>query len=237
MSSLWLAGLVDNQALVFLSIQYIINVVMTIPALLFLDRRGRRRPLLLTGSILVALWMFLVGGILGQYGAPTDEVGGNYSIRYTISGPPSKAGIAFTYLFVASFAPTWGPGIWVYVSEIYPLSARGMANGLAGACYWAFNFALAFFVPSAFERITYRTYFIFGAFNLAAFVQEYFQYPETCGKSLEEIETIFTAHEKPWSTKKKPLRPDEEAKAIATATLGDQEKGQSTYGQMDSKDS
>lgn len=58
-----MAGLKGNNVLLSSSIQYIINVVMTIPALIWLDRWGRRTPLLV-GAVLMMTWLFAVAGIM-----------------------------------------------------------------------------------------------------------------------------------------------------------------------------
>jgi hypothetical protein len=51
-----MAGLSGNNLLVSSSIQYVINVAMTVPALLYVDRWGRR-PTLLIGALLMATWL------------------------------------------------------------------------------------------------------------------------------------------------------------------------------------
>jgi hypothetical protein len=51
-----MAGLSGNNLLVSSSIQYVINVAMTVPALLYVDRWGRR-PTLLIGAVLMATWL------------------------------------------------------------------------------------------------------------------------------------------------------------------------------------
>lgn len=56
-----------------------------------------------------------------------------------LSGAAAKGLIACTYLFVASYAPTWGPVSWVYPPELYPLRLRGKAVALATSANWAFN--------------------------------------------------------------------------------------------------
>src|SRR5277367_2425143 len=89
-----------------LRIQYVINVCMTVPTLLFIDKWGRR-PLLLWGALLMALWLFIVGGVMGSYGNAVTSIDGNSNLTWQVTGPPSKAVIACTYLFVATFAPTW----------------------------------------------------------------------------------------------------------------------------------
>lgn len=105
-----MAGLSGNNLLVSSSIQYVINVIMTIPGLYLLDVVGRR-PLLLVGAILMMTWLFANGGILKSYGhyAGPQGVDGTPEASWSVTGPPSKAVIACSYLFVASYAPTWGP--------------------------------------------------------------------------------------------------------------------------------
>ncbi|KZF26921.1 general substrate transporter [Xylona heveae TC161] len=188
-----MAGLTGNQNLVSSSIQYVINVVMTIPALLYVDRWGRR-PTLLIGAALMMTWLFADAGLLATYGhyAGPNGVGGIKEASWSVHGPPAKAVIACSYLFVASFAPTWGPVSWIYPPELYPLRVRGKAVALATSANWAFNFALGYFVPPAFVNIQWKTYLIFGVFCFAMFIHVFFMFPETAGKTLEETDAIFT---------------------------------------------
>ncbi|KAH8663434.1 sugar transporter [Tricladium varicosporioides] len=187
-----MAGLKGNNVLLSSSIQYIINVVMTIPALIWLDRWGRRTPLLV-GAVLMMTWLFAVAGIMATYGhaAPVGGLNGIAAESWITSGAPAKAIIACSYLFVASFAPTWGPVSWVYPPELYPLRVRGKAVAVCTSANWAFNFALGYFVPPAFENIKWKVYIVFGVFCASMFVHVFFMFPETAGKSLEEVEAMF----------------------------------------------
>lgn len=186
-----MAGLTGDTLMVSSSIQYVINVVMTIPALLWVDRWGRR-PTLLVGAFFMMLWLFINAGLLASYGHPAPADRAVEAQSWLISGPPSKAVIACSYLFVASFAPTWGPVSWIYPPELFPLRVRGKAVALATSANWAFNFALGYFVPPAFVNIEWRTYILFAVFCAAMFVHVFFMFPETAGKTLEEVELIFT---------------------------------------------
>lgn len=165
---------------------------MTIPALLYVDRWGRR-PTLLAGATLMMTWMFANAGLLATYGEYAGPEGVNHTPEAStrISGPPAKAVIACTYLFVASFAPTFGPVSWIYPPEIYPLRVRGKAVALSTSANWAMNFALAYFVPPAFVAITWKVYLVFAVFLVAMFVHVFFMFPETANKTLEEVESIF----------------------------------------------
>lgn len=191
-----MAGLEDTL-LVSSSIQYVINVVMTIPALLYVDRWGRR-PTLLIGACLMMTWLFANAGILASYGhyAGPDGVNGIKEASWEVRGPASKAIIACSYLFVASYAPTWGPVSWIYPPEILPLRVRGKGVALATSANWIFNFALAYFVPPAFVNIKWKVYIVFAVFCVAMFVHVFFMFPETAGKTLEQVEDIFTDYDR-----------------------------------------
>ncbi|KAF5859520.1 hypothetical protein ETB97_002761 [Aspergillus alliaceus] len=188
-----MAGLNGNNLLVSSSIQYVINVFMTIPALLWLDRWGRR-PTLLIGAMLMMTWMYANAGLMAAHGkaAPPGGLNNTPAESWEITGPPSKAVIACTYLFVASYAITWGPTSWVYPPELFPLRVRGKANALCTSFNWAFNFALGWFVPPAFENIKWQVYIVFGVFCTAMCIHVFFMFPETTGKTLEDVEAIFT---------------------------------------------
>ena len=143
--------------LVSSSIQYVINVVMTVPVLLLVDRVGRR-PMLLVGSTFMATWLFANAGIMASYGTDPGPggVGGIKEASVQVTGPASKAVIACSYLFVASYAPTWGPVSWIYPSELFPNRLRSKAVALATSANWAMNFALGYFVPPAFVNIRWQ---------------------------------------------------------------------------------
>ncbi|KAJ5734917.1 High-affinity glucose transporter [Penicillium malachiteum] len=199
-----MAGLSGNANLVASSIQYVINVVMTIFALLFIDRWGRRTPLLV-GSTLMMIFMFANGGIMASYGVPAPKGGVDHVAEesWDLSGSPmaAKGVIACTYLFVASYAPTWGPVSWIYPPELFPLRLRGKAVAVSTASNWIFNFALSYFVPPAFENIQWKTYLVFGVFCFAMTIHVYFCFPETAGKTLEDVEGMFTTPGlRPWKT-------------------------------------
>jgi len=187
-----MAGLTGNTLLVSSSIQYVINVVMTVPGLLLVDRVGRR-PTLLVGSTLMAIWLYANAGILAMHGTDPGPggVNGQPEASVQVSGAASKAIIACSYLFVASYAPTWGPVSWIYPPELYPNHLRGKAVALATSANWAFNTALGVFVPPAFVNIKWKVYIVFAVFCTVMTIHVFFLFPETAGKPLEEVTEIF----------------------------------------------
>lgn len=133
----------------------------------------------------------------------------------TVTGGPAHTIIAFCYLLIIIYAMTLAPVAWVYAAEVWSLETRARGMSLAAVANWLFNFALGHFVPPAFRNITYETFIIFGVLCLGAAVQAYFTYPETCGKTLEEIEVLFSkGGPKPWKTKPGGSRLEAEIEAV-----------------------
>lgn len=197
-----MAGLTGNVGLYSSSIQYIINVLMTVPALVYIDRWGRR-PTLLIGCTLMMIFMYANGALLAKYGHPAPE-GGLHGVpqqSWEIAGSPSRAVIACTFLFVASFACSMGCVSWIYPPELFPLRVRGKGVALSTSANWVFNFALSYFVPPAFVNIKWKVYIVFGVFLTVMTIHIFFVFPETAGKSLEEVEEMFLSKAKPWQTK------------------------------------
>lgn len=158
-----------------------VNLLLTLTALLLLDRLGRR-PLLLWGlaGMVVSLLMLALSF--------TGDV-------KTISGPLMVASLM---LYVGSFAIGLGPVFWLIISEIYPLRARGLGMSLATVLNWAANLVVALlFLPLA-QAIGFSG--TFGLFALLAAGAWFFSethVPETKNRTLEQIESH-------WHTKKKP---------------------------------
>jgi len=184
------AGLTPRRGnLIADSVQYVLNVLFTIPAILYIDRWGRR-PMLLFGTVIMAFFLFLVGALQGHYGK-WGTVDDSRVWLITGHGAVTRGVIVCSYLFVCTFAITMGPVSWTYPAEIFPMRVRAKAISLSTASNWLFNFGLAWAVPPGLANVAYKTYFIFGTFNLAAFIHVYFMFPETAGRTLEEVEDIF----------------------------------------------
>ncbi|KAI9729434.1 MAG: MFS sugar transporter [Cirrosporium novae-zelandiae] len=203
------------------SIQYILNVVMTLPAIIWLDKWGRR-PSLVLGAFGMATFLFIVGALEGSYGQPNPHTDPRMdALTWVLIGhkPVSKAIIACSYLFVCTFAITWGPTSWTYPSEIYPSKIRAKAVSLSTASNWIWNCALAFFVPPALSNINWKTYMMFGTFNSAACIHMFLTAPETKGKTLEEMDVVFESGRPAWKGVPKGSRLDEVQKKIEEGGL------------------
>ncbi|KAF2807674.1 general substrate transporter [Mytilinidion resinicola] len=181
------------------SIQYIINVAITLPAILYIDRWGRR-PTLLLGSLSMATLLFISGALQAGYGSPvlrSDSPDAALSWHIVDNPPVSKTIVACSYLLVATFATTWGPVSWTYPAEIFPNRIRAKATSITTAANWIFNAALAFAVPPLLYSINWKMYMIFGTFNMIAFIQVFLMVPETKNFTLEEMDVVFEG--RPWA--------------------------------------
>jgi hypothetical protein len=163
--------------------------------------------MLLFGTLSMAFFLFLVGILQGRFGSWSVLDGARVWVIHGHSSV-TRGVIVCSYLFVCrfvhapclicwfvlivpSFAITMGPVSWTYPAEIFPMRVRAKAIALSTASNWLFNFGLAWAVPPSLSTIAYKTYFMFGTFNLAAFIHIFFMFPETAGRTLEEVEAIF----------------------------------------------
>lgn len=110
--------------LVTASIQYIINVALTLPAIVYIDKWGRR-PSMLVGSFFMMTFLFTSGALQAVYGEPNADATRtpqNSDITWIVlnNTPVSSGIVACSYLFVAAFATTWGPASWTYPGKLLP---------------------------------------------------------------------------------------------------------------------
>lgn len=211
-----MAGLSGNVALISSIIQYVIFLVTTGGMLPIIDRFDRRM-LLMVGSVLCAILHFASGGVMASYGHYVDAVDGNEILKWSIDGAPAKAVIALAFIFVGVYGLTWAPVAWIYCTEVFPLHYRAKGTGLAAAGNWAFNLALAWFVPPAFTNIQWKSYMIFGTFCVAMTFHVFFMFPETARKTLEEMDYIFDHNIPAWKSKNAGIGLDERVNDMKTA--------------------
>ena len=181
-------------------IQYVLNVALTLPAILFLDTWGRR-PTMLFGSFGLGVCLFVNGALEATYGEPNPDASfHSTAVSWVVISHPtvSRVIIAFSYLFVSIFAVTWGPTGWLYASEIFPSGIRAKAVSLTTASNWGWNCAIGFGAPPLIWSVNWKMYMIFGSFNVLAFIHVFFAAPETKGKTLEEMDEVFDTRRPAW---------------------------------------
>lgn len=149
----------------------LVNVIFTVVAIMTVDKWGRK-PLLITGSIGMAIGMFAVAGL-----AYFDIIG--------------ISTLVFIIIYTASFMMSWGPICWVLIAEIFPNKIRGQAVAVAVAAQWTANYLISSTYPAMMEFSGAMTYAFYGTMAVLSAIFVWKMVPETKGKTLEEMEKLW----------------------------------------------
>jgi SP family xylose:H+ symportor-like MFS transporter len=171
-------GASTDNALLQTIIVGVANIVFTLIALVTVDRVGRK-PLLILGGGVMAVAMITLGFLFH-------------------SGHVGTFALVAVVAYIAGFALSWGPVVWVLLAEIFPNAIKGKAMALAVAIQWIANL----FVSWSFKILDSNSalnelfnhgfaYWIYGVMSVlaAAFVWRYV--PETKGQRLEAIQSLW----------------------------------------------
>jgi MFS family permease len=153
--------------------------IATIPAVLYIDRLGRK-PVLAVGALGMGFCHLVIAIILAK------NIG-----RFAEEKAAGWTAVVMVWLFVINFGYSWGPCAWILIAEIWPLSTRPYGTALGGSSNWMNNFIIGQITPDLLERITYGTYILFGLVIILGAVFIWFFVPETKRLTLEEMDTIF----------------------------------------------
>ncbi len=176
-AELWrAAGFSEHDALWTNVVSGSVNTVSTLIAMAFIDSLGRRK-LLLIGS--VGMFFSLSGVALGFY------------LRANVWG--IRAALGFANLYVVFFAATWGPVLWVLLSELFPNHIRGAAMAIALGFHWLANFAVTMTFPWLLKSLGLTVaYGIYASFALLSFVFVRRFVRETRGIELEALSNVMS---------------------------------------------
>lgn len=153
----------------------VVNFVITIAAVVLVDRMGRR-PLLLAANAGACIFCTLL--VIGYV--------------YTI---PSLL-VVSVFLYVASFAIGIGPIPWMMTSELTPTYASSSVGSMGTCVNWSVNFLIGQCFPVIFAHIAGYSFVVFAVFAALSFLFTLFFLPETKGKSLEDIVKSYEKHRK-----------------------------------------
>ncbi|GEQ66513.1 hypothetical protein JCM33374_g176 [Metschnikowia sp. JCM 33374] len=166
------AGWVGRSAIFMTGINSLVYIASTIPPWYLVDGWGRK-PLLLTGAIVMAISLFSIA----------------YSLFLNDTYTPQVV-VGFVILFNAAFGASWGPIPWM-MNEVLPNSVRSKGAATSTATNWLFNFIVGEMTPILLDVIKWKTYLIPGASCVLSFLCVHFLFPETKGLSLEDMGSIF----------------------------------------------
>lgn len=197
------AGMTHSMAMLMAGVDSIFYFAGALTPIWTVDRFGRRF-LMYAGLIGQAITLLIVGG--AQYCVEQGD------------SRASPAVIVFVIAYNFIFGAAWLGLAWLYPSEIFPTALRAKGNSMSTGANWLGNFVVAEIAPVLFQYAKYWTFLMFGILNVIFLVPIYLWYPETNGKSLEEIEVLFATED---------LQADSKsiASAIGSVSAYDKEHG------------
>jgi SP family xylose:H+ symportor-like MFS transporter len=156
-----------------------VNFLFTFIAMFTVDKLGRK-PLMIIGSVGMITGFMMLG----------------ITLKIEQVGLVSLIGVL---LFIGSFAMSLGPVTWVLLSEIFPNKIRSMAMSTAVAAQWAGNYLISQSFPMVAESSMNLSpawngslpYFLFSFFILLIIIFTVKFLPETKGRSLEDLESVW----------------------------------------------
>jgi SP family xylose:H+ symportor-like MFS transporter len=171
-------GSSTDASLLETSILGVVNLIFTLLAIKWVDKMGRK-PLLYIGSTGMTISLAAVGFFI------YNEAVGNYVLPFLI-------------LFMASFSISWGPIVWILLSEIFPNKIRSLALAISVFIQWVANFIVTQLFPSLVEnqwlKDNFNGAFPFYLFSVICLFSLFFVWkkvPETKNKSLEQMDALW----------------------------------------------
>jgi sugar porter (SP) family MFS transporter len=164
------AGFGNSSALLQTAVMGMMNLIFSIVSMFFIDRVGRKR-LMIVGSIGMCIAMFLLAWTF-----VSGHTGG-YFVLLCIMG------------YLAAFAFTLGPVVWVLIAELFPNRVRSYAVAISTFVLWGANFVVSLTFPYLLKSLQGWCFAIYGSMCVLCllFVLKYLH--ETKGKTLEQIES------------------------------------------------
>jgi SP family xylose:H+ symportor-like MFS transporter len=171
------AGFDTNASLFQQIIVGAVNLLFTVVAIKTVDKLGRK-PLQIIGALVMAVAMLALGG----------------AFALQIKGVTP---LLCVLVYIAGFAVSWGPVVWVLLSEIFPNQIRGKAMAVAVAAQWIANFVVSstFLILDKNPYLTDKfhhgfAYWIYGVMSVLAALFM-LMVPETKGKTLEQMQKLW----------------------------------------------
>lgn len=149
--------------------------------LFFVDRFGRRKPLLI-GAVGAGFAMFY----LAIYIKVSNSL---------VKTPPKDAGanaaVAMIFIYAFFYGFSWNGIPWLFTAEVLPTRVRTLGMAIGTCLQWLSQFIVVYSLPHMITSIGYGTFLFFGSCTVCAFIFAYFFVPETGGVMIEDMVYIF----------------------------------------------
>ncbi|KAK9328271.1 general substrate transporter [Lipomyces starkeyi] len=170
-------GITGYQVLLIAAAYGTVGPIATAIAASQVDKWGRIPTLIASQSAVLIVFIFLT--VLSAVYGSSDNRGGQIAV------------IVFIFLFSISFSfgynTVWAP----YSAEIFPTSIRARGVGIATFLNFGTQIVLSEISPIALQSIGWKYYFVFIGFDIILLILFCSVFPETKGKTLEEINGLF----------------------------------------------
>lgn len=161
-----------------------------------IDNFGRKPPVIL-GSLVCFLALFYLG-IYIKIADPEANISGEMTLG-------SKIALMFFYIWTISFAFSWSGFPWVYMSEVFDLKVRNLAQCFNASSNWFWAFIFARFAQNIIDALEYGTFLLFGILLLVSTGIFALMYPETSGIPMSDIDLLFEENIPPWKAHSRAL--------------------------------
>ncbi|MDE2183491.1 MAG: sugar porter family MFS transporter [Alphaproteobacteria bacterium] len=165
--------------------------VFTLGATFTVDKLGRK-PLLIWGAFIMSAAMITLGCLFNWHLVSATSGGGGSSAG------ASYVAISAVVVYIIGFSFSWGPIVWVMLSEIYPNSIKGKAMSIGVAAQWIMNFIVSQTFPmmdgSSYLNGLFNHGFAYWLYGISALLAALFVMrfvPETKGRTLEAIQELW----------------------------------------------
>jgi sugar porter (SP) family MFS transporter len=194
-----MSGFADAQAAVWASVSVgVVNVAFTIISMFMIDKLGRRK-----------LYFIGLAGMVVALAA----MGTCFALQATLGDSIKWVTISLIWVYIAFFAISLGPLGWLIISEVFPLSVRGIGSSIGALSNWLFNGIVAFTFFKLVKGLTMPgteimlkgedlgnpagAFFLYALVGILSIVWGYFFIPETKNVTLEKIEEHWRKGTKP----------------------------------------
>ncbi|KAI9495271.1 sugar transporter [Zychaea mexicana] len=181
----------DSASTVLLinALTYTFGILFTLTCTFLSDRMGRTTMLIIAGigqgiMLLIAATVYITTPDI-----ITIAEDGSTSISKSLGVGAALCLVMFLFTFF--YKPGWGATVWIYTSEIFPMSVRGTAVSICTNTQNASNLIMAQVFPPMFTGMDFYAFYVWMGVNFVLAFLVWRFYPETKGVPLEEMDKLF----------------------------------------------